>query len=241
MRIQRVLLSCDDNPVYSGFWPLVAKLWKRLDVMPTLVHIADCSPPDYFSDGEVIVIPRLPDIPTYIQALWARYFYTQLFSDEVCIISDIDMLPLSREYFVESISRVSESSYVHLNLNPKGYSRIPTCYHVARGEVFKSHLELDDDWERSLRKVMQYPGGSHPNFETYHTWFIDEDYATAILKGKTIIGIPRAKQRRIDRSDFTWCDKKLKNGYYFDCHAPRPYARYCEELEYIAARVFAQT
>ena len=44
MKLDKVIMSCNDNPYYSDFWPLVSKVWKeKIGIDPVLVYVGDAS------------------------------------------------------------------------------------------------------------------------------------------------------------------------------------------------------
>jgi len=39
MKIQKAIMSVDDNPLYSDFWSLVSMVWKnRFNIDPVLIY-----------------------------------------------------------------------------------------------------------------------------------------------------------------------------------------------------------
>ena len=94
-----VMLSCDDNPYYFDFWPMVRDLWKqRMDIEPKLVFINEKKETEEFEDG-ILYVKQLEGYPVYLQAQLARIYFTQMFEDEICLLSDIDMFPASTTFF----------------------------------------------------------------------------------------------------------------------------------------------
>lgn len=51
----------------------------------------------------------VPEIPVYLQCLWVRYWIPSQYPDTVCMISDIDMFPISKNYFLESIRDIPDT------------------------------------------------------------------------------------------------------------------------------------
>src|SRR5947209_1083135 len=69
MRIDRVILATDGNPLYLEFWPLVARAWQRiLPVRPTLALIGDetISVPEGF--GDVVRFAPVSGVDTALQS-----------------------------------------------------------------------------------------------------------------------------------------------------------------------------
>ena len=109
-KIDRAIVASDTNPMYLDFWPVVAKVWKQvIGIQPTLALIA---PPNTIVDesvGDVIRFYPIPGIPTWQHAQMIRMLLPTLFENEVCITSDIDMLPMSRQYTFMNLLKIFQS------------------------------------------------------------------------------------------------------------------------------------
>ena len=78
----KAILSCDDNPFYLDFWPLVKDVWKNhLDIDPFLIRISD----EVGEEEDVHYVKPIAGVPIYLQAQLARIYFTQLFDDEICV------------------------------------------------------------------------------------------------------------------------------------------------------------
>jgi len=45
MKIRYVLMSCNSNKNYLGYWPVVARAWRKLNITPVLFYIRDSNIP----------------------------------------------------------------------------------------------------------------------------------------------------------------------------------------------------
>jgi hypothetical protein len=152
----------------------------------------------------------------------------------VFCISDIDMIPLNKQYFTDWIESIPDTTYVNLvNNHP-----IPSCYHVAKGKLFKYALELPDSFEESLDLVSTSGlAVGHPEFD-FPQWGSDEVYATRMIvekvQSKTIdfrVFLRKPHEGRIDRSNWNYDPKNVRSGGYLDCHSIRPYSTHKEEID----------
>jgi len=234
MKIDKAIMAVDDNELYSDFWPLVSKVWKeRFNIQPVLIYFGDKEMDDTF--GSVIKITPVPDIPTYFQAQWARFWFTTLSLEEVHVVSDIEMLPISRSVFVEQLLPIDDDKYVHLF----GKQRpIPVCYHVAKGSMFKKVLQLGDTYEKSLREVYHSDGACfrHMGFER---WGREESYCTKRLEeyqGDDLHLFPRlapSRSERLDRSNWVSDNSLSELESLIDCHSVRPYRHHRQSIDKI--------
>ena len=250
MKIDKVIHSCDNNPFYMEFWPLVARVWKeKFDIEPHLIYIAEKKDLDVDLDetyGTVQRIEQLPDVPIYLQVLWCRYFFPSLELEKVSMISDIDMFPISKEYFVDQIANIDDNKYVHLNPCIDSYGTLPSCYHVAKGKKFKEVLELPDDWEKSVKMVMNSGLGSDPgaHLAGKEHWFADERYASLKVakypKKWDLEFVQRnggQNGRRIDRSRWQYDPNLVRQGWYYDSHSIRPYSNFKKEVDELIGHI----
>ncbi len=229
MKIDYALVACDDNPMYLDFWPVVAKLWKRLDIMPVLLYFGN----GHISNegGIVIPMPKTEDLP--LATCWARYWFPSQWPDKTFIISDIDMLPFSKWYFVDQLKDIDENEYVHLNPCIETYTRLPSCYHVAKGYKFKEFLNLHNTFEESFNFLRSRDYMNESDFKStgVRQWCYDEFYASELLANKQVKLIKRdggESGHRIDRTDWHYNEHNME--YYYDSHSIRPYSENTYEI-----------
>jgi hypothetical protein len=249
MKIDYSIHSSDSNSFYLDFWPLVSKVWKlKFNVEPILIYIdknQDIEIDETY--GTVIRIKEIDGIPNYLQNLWVRYWYPINFPDKVSIISDIDMFPLSEEYFIDSIKSISDDKYVHLNPAtdklPHPLS-LPSCYHVAKGSKFQEVLKLPNNWEDSISELYKTGLGSDHggHLSGKDRWAADERYATIKINNyenpNDVVLINRRdgqSAHRIDRYDWSYSVENFKN--YIDSHSVRPYATYKKEIDFLLEKI----
>jgi hypothetical protein len=234
MKLDLAIHSSDSNPFYLDFWPLVSKAWKvKFGITPLLVYIDENHDiPIDTTYGPVIKMKPIPGIPVYLQCLWVRYWIPSQYPDKVSILCDIDMFPISKKYFIDSIRNVPTDKYVHTNPN---HEFLPSCYHIALGSNFVKVLNLDPSWETSIRSLHAMNIGhdsytpSNPILKGKLQWGADEEYATRRLREypdqSLFVYIPRTHDR-IDRSHWVYSSRDIQLDRYADAHSIRPYSTY---------------
>ena len=239
----KVILSCDENPFYYDFWPLVKHVWKNhLGIDPFLIHISD----EVGTDEDTKYIKPVPGIPIYLQAQLARIYFTQLFDDEICLVSDIDMIPVSKNFFDKDVilDNVKKDSFYHLNPEIREFGQLPLCYYCGFGSTYK---QLFDGmiWEEFLNFIVKKDFNvDKTNYRLpqrlsgNNLWFSDELFlhTQVVEKGievkKSNTHIPPHK--RIDREqilNLNYLD--LFNDEIIDVHLPRPYSKFKESTDKI--------
>lgn len=235
MKIGYAVVASDDNPMYLDFWPIVSKLWKRLGITPVLLYFGNGKPSE--EHGVVLRMLQREDLP--LATCWARYWFAAHSenADETIIISDIDMLPFSRWYFVDQLEKFDDNEYVHLNPCIETYTRLPSCYHVAKGSRFKEMLELPDDFDESFRvlKSQNYNNENDYKATGHRQWCYDEFYASELLlKKDSVLMLKRdggESGHRIDRTNWVYDENKMRAEGYYDSHSIRPYAENKQQID----------
>ena len=140
LELNRVILSSNNDPKYIQFWPVVAPVWQKMGLRPTLMLVADDNCVVDESLGDVIRFSPLPDFSESLQAQAIRLLAPALFPNDGCLISDIDMIPISRSYFMDGALPCPPSAFLVYRDRAHGaeYPRWPMCYVAARGDVFAS-------------------------------------------------------------------------------------------------------
>lgn len=246
MKINKVILSSDSNILYIDFWESVSKVWKeKFNIDPILLLVSNDNIDMDQTYGKVLRFNIIEELPIYLQTLWIRYWATSLFEDDICIISDIDMYPLSKKYFIDQIKDIDDDKYVHINPCYQSYGTLPSCYHIAKGSLYKEILNLHDKWEDSINHLFNLNTGRDPGGElsSKNHWFADEIYSSNKIfnyKEKNpdkIKFLYREEGRRIDRSSWIYDENKLSEGWYYDSHSIRPYDRYKELIQKMISKI----
>ena len=236
MKIDYAIHSSDSNPFYLDFWKPVSKIWKTLfGITPVLIYIDDNHDIDIdTTHGKVVKMKPVKGVPIALQCLWVRYWFPSTEPEKVSIISDIDMIPISKKYFQKSIENIPNDKYVHLN---PFENYLPSCYHVAKGSRYKEVLKLHDTWEDSVLFLNSLNlGYSHciPGIISTNTWGSDEKYATECIQNfpdRTVFVFIKRSHDRVDRSNWTYDVNDLFSDRYADSHSIRPYSIHKNEID----------
>ncbi len=257
MKLGCCLLASDLNPDYLDFYPLVHDAWQQVvGIDVRLVLIADEIPPNLHAYKQSITLfTPLPGVHTAFQAQCIRVLYPALMGSEYAdaiLISDMDMLPMSRRYFAGTIRNIDTDSFVVYRagvLERKG--QLPIMYNAALastwGEMFPGLRDEGD-----VREVLMQWWSEAPDYAV-KTWVetpvytgpsAGSDWATdqtrlfsAVARWTVAAGEARLARlddadtrfRRLDRHDLTDLEKiimqrahLLRAGYFTDYHMPQP-------------------
>jgi len=235
MKIDKVVVSCNDDPFYSDYWPIVSKVWKvKMGIDPVLIYFGDASKlsTEY---GTVVEMEKLEDVPMHTQAQWGRYWYTQFELETMWLISDIDMMPLSKDYFVNSIKSISREiePIVHFNTNIEYYPDrevwdiepshagrkmcLPTCYSAGSGKIRKESLDLVPSFKESIENLKWEENvyDHAPNGVMCSHWYAEESYQEI----KLLEWIEKYPNRFFKvRRPGGWCGNRLDRGHNYMPH-----------------------
>lgn len=235
MNIDYIIVSSDKS-WYLDFWPIVSKTWKKfLNVTPVLA-LMDNEDSDLYEDeyGIVKKFKIVDGISIVLQSQISRLFIPK-YLNGYCLISDIDMIPLSGEYFEKNSLGIDESNFVvYSSDNPESLSEkmYPMCYilgHSKNFEIFHSN----DSFENFTKRIHDLQLG----------WCSDQIFLYDKIneynqKTNKVIYLNRGwsggyASNRVDRSTWIYNQDMVKNGEYIDCHLLRPYSQYKNEIDYL--------
>ena len=239
MKIDYVIVSSDDNPMYLDFWPIVRDLWSKIiGIKPIWVHISD---EDKIIDkGDYIIhkIKKLDGINSGLQSQIARMYVTKFYEDKVCLTSDIDMLPISKEYFTHTTLPYNDDSIVILSSDAyPNKVRHPICYNAAKGKTFNEILDLNVSFREYCEKLIKFNWG----------WDTDELYFGKMLQQfqnkNRIIELNRGwtngmANKRIDRAYWNYNENLFYEQYYIDSHSIRPYTQHKNRINKLLQSIY---
>lgn len=249
MFLDLCLLASDLNPTYYEFFPLVYHYWTvKIGIACKLVLIVDDNftvLPDVLLpfENDIIVFRRVADIPTGFQAQCIRILYPALLVQyNAIILSDMDILPLQKEYFVEKITKYDENSFVVYRNVIKEYKQYPICYCVASPSTYRYIFNIDN--ENDIKTTLK-------NWYTTNDYLISSPHSTMWCqdqvklfeyiqnKRKTLQLVElndfTTKFRRLDRliiddisKNIARYNEELNKNVYTDFHLPRPLTQFVE-------------
>jgi len=126
MKLSGVLVACNENTHYLDFWPVVKEAWWRVAGLPcVMVYVGESLPAHLVNDRAVVFFKAIPGWPTATQAQVIRLLYPALMkSDGAIMLSDMDMIPLQKDFFVGGFEQFSPSKFVSLDGIDEGEKQI---------------------------------------------------------------------------------------------------------------------
>lgn len=250
MKIDRVILSTNNNPTYYHFWNPLSRVYvEKFGIMPTLVFMGseqelnDCNLSTEY--GEIIVQPPNPEYLIPWQTTWALFWATQFYPNETCLIMGIDQVPLSGMFIKDMVAPLHEDNYAMLIADaykPNYWSiegsASPSSYHVAKGSIFDKVHHFNGDWMYESKKV--HDSGINGFWEsTEGRWGIDETYSCHNLRNAKDVNIVSFDnfsllcERRIEcerHKETTYDFNRLQQGWYSESHLCRPFTNHVDYI-----------
>lgn len=234
MKIGTVVTATDLNPLYSDFIPNFVKAWKA--VLPEadvhIVLIADGIPESLKEWSEHIVLSEpIQGMKSAFQAQCIRLLYPrQVARDEGVLITDMDMLPGNRRYYVEGAARGDRDSFV-VYRDICFPEQIAMCYNVAHPKIWTSVFGSE-----SAEVVLKrwYAGTGYDGQHGGVGWATDQIVFKRIFDQwtghKVVLNDGLTQFTRLDRiHPWNFVDRpqlrsSLLDGRFCDYHCLRPYA-----------------
>ena len=228
MKLDKVILSSDDNPDYLEFWPIVSEAWRNIGIEPILFYTGKNK-----IKNENVFNFNLEKCDSAFIAQNIRLLAPTLFPNETCIISDIDNMPLSEDYFQGNIVNITDNQFVIYRPDATSEDMISIMWNAAKGSKWIDIFEVDSVESISKKLLSWYPenysiGGDN----WYHDQKILKEYITK-YEAKNISSITRLNDDsagfcRLNRSNYSIFFKKFydHSKKYSDFHMPRPYSKY---------------
>lgn len=199
------LITSDSNPNYTEFSTIVTEFWDKLGFEPVYLKIGE----DY---------PPIEGVSTALQAQILRLYAPTKYKDRIVLLSDIDMLPLNKNYFISNLPE-EEDQFSIYSSDAYANGRYPMCYIASKGDnysIFKN--DNNESWDSFVLRLNSLG----------HGWDTDELYMSEVLNSKQV-NLKKLNRgwnngiasRRFDR---VYWNPNLSE--YIDAHCPRPYSKF---------------
>jgi hypothetical protein len=249
MQLAACLVSSDLTPLYYEFFPLVHRAWREIvGVRVVLALVADEIPAALAPYAEDIIrFPPVRGVDTAFHAQCVRLLAPQLLevpSDQAVIISDVDMIPMSRDYYVVPLALAALEQFVVYRSNalPPESREFPICYNAAtRGvwaEVFGKVAGIAEvnrvvsDWSAAVTT-------SDGRWSADQRLLYDRVARFEASRVKLVVdrdtGFARLDRGGMGKRLSPLQASLVARRYYADYHMKRPYAAFASLNDRIAA------
>ena len=260
----RVIVSCDDS-YFKEFWPIVSKAWEKYftQVKVSLAFVTDRNENDELVKkmrlyGDVHLFPVIVGIPTPNLAKMARHILAGNFGEEVCMLEDIDTIPLQTNFVINRLSQREKGKLLFIGREVyKGQGtdegKFPISNITGESFLFKkivnpnnlTHTELFKSWcgirvfdhKEAINNIPDLSGLNGFSDESLwrvllNRYKISQDDFCFINRDVDI------HKYWIDRSWWRIDINMLKNDEYVICNFLRPFSQNYHLIEPIAKYIF---
>jgi hypothetical protein len=239
MKIDLCLVAADNNNTFLEPWDLVRGMWKEIcNIDAKLILIAN-EIPDYVDKDSVILFKPIEHMHTAFQAQCIRILYPCLFDNKNILISDADILPCKKEYFVDSIENIDDDKFITYRDAYIKQEMYGICYNIANSNTWKKvfNIKTEDDIRNMLKIWYNH---NYTGRKNCSGWYTDQkmlfkylqDFPDHIILKDKELHFSRLDKRQ--RNFIARIDKQLieniKNKRYTDFHFIRPYSRYYKTI-----------
>lgn len=228
----RVVVSVDENPNFIDFVPVVSQAWKKFFPEAKLAiafvtsrNLDDPVVQAVAQHGDMFLFPRISEIPSANQAKVARHVLAGMFPDEVCMIEDIDTIPLQRKFFEERTSHHVPGKLLAVGREVYGTEhpdKFPISTMTAEGRVFAGILNpMGLQYLPLFQSFYNLEEKAGINY--YPAFFSDESLFRYLLRKwpGEVVHIERGVDIRRDWIDRSWWgidQQRLVAGEYVTCN-----------------------
>lgn len=243
MKVGTILVATDTNPLYCDFIPNFVAAWKSLvpEADICIIMVADAIPEAFRSYSDYIkLFPPIPGMHTAFQAQCIRLLYPrQITRDEGVLITDMDMIPMRRAYYVDTVASCPDDAFVvYRDVCLPG--EISMCYNVAHPStwtgVFGDELSADilARWYAPTNYDGRHGGVGWGTDQVILVNKFNEWNGTKVILNDVI-----TSYNRLDRihpwvfQNRAELKRHIQAGSYSDYHCMRPYSQNKEINDFV--------
>ncbi|MEM3062866.1 MAG: hypothetical protein QW303_04910 [Nitrososphaerota archaeon] len=249
MKIDLVLTASNINDHYIHLYPLVHRVWKeKFNLDCYLILVAD-KIPDFLETygNHIILFKPIAGLNTIFIAQVVRILYPALYENKNILITDVDIFPISYEYFIDPILSVPENNFVSYRNKFLNRKMVSICYNLANSNTWKEIFQIKkmDDVITLLK--MWYDDG-YTGEKNCKGWFTDQiklfEYLDRWRRSNigrwTIFDDRELNFCRLDKRqrsyiihNYSRVKEDLRNKKFTDFHSIKPYSKYKYLIEEI--------
>ena len=241
MKLDCVLTAVNENPTYIEFIPIFIETWKKLypNVDIKIILIANSIPDEYkeYSDN-IILFQPIDGIFTGFTSQFIRLLYPCILNYENGVmITDMDILPMNRNYYTEPIKPYDNDKFIYMRGNVLMKNKqLAMCYNIASPKIWSEIFKINtiDDIKKELIEIFEksniVDGPGKKGWCTDQLILYDK-VMTWNNKTNNFVSIDEKTTnfRRLDRNTFNLnkrIESLIHNGFFSDYHSYRPMSKY---------------
>ena len=246
----RIVTSTNENSTYLGFWELQILAHKKFfpEKKLTIAFLTDRTYEDELvkemisHDIDVQLYKPINGIPEGNHAKILRYICASQYNNEICCITDMDTIPLQKEYLTNQTNLREPNKLLCIGAevykNTPHYGKFPAHHMTAEGKIFKQLFNPNNlNYEDSVKEISNFKVfDSKESIVDSRDSFSDESLIRVLI-GKNNVPVQHIVRNVdiyndwIDRSWWNINTEKLKNFKYVESNLLRPYDKNKQQIE----------
>jgi hypothetical protein len=229
MRLTTVLASVNNNRNYYLFIPKQILFWSKFNIKFIAIFVGDVIPEEIvkYSDNIILWNENL-DLNTSFVGQNLRIYYPALLNlpeDELVMITDMDMLPMSSSYYCDGLDNFTKNDFIyygHIDGN-----QIIMCYNAAHPTVWKKVFNIHNKQDIKNRIYQTYQS-SYDAIPGSKEWFIDQETMYSSLIHYPDLKVLNRPIKRLETFDYIkYLNNNINNFVknYDDAHFHRSYSK----------------
>lgn len=162
MKLDCVLTAVNEKKMYIDFIPLFIKSWKKLypSVDVKIILIANKIPYKFLEYKKYIILFKpIKNIFTAYISQYIRLLYPCILEHKNgVLITDIDIIPMNKNYFTKNIEKYDNSKFIYYRENVCfEWKQISMCYNVALPSIWSVifNIKSVDDIKNKLIDIFK--------------------------------------------------------------------------------------
>lgn len=138
MKIDIVLTACNMNEYYYNLFPYVYRVWKERFGLELYMCLISNYIPEKLKpyESNIILFEPIDGLNECYQAQVIRILYPCLFENKNVLITDMDIIPISKEYFINSTNNYTEDKFITFTDRYVKSNMYAICYNLANSHVW---------------------------------------------------------------------------------------------------------
>lgn len=249
MKIDMVLTACNNNSRYLDLYPYVYKIWKKkFNLNCYLILISDKINDKLIDYKDYIILfkPIKNMHSAYISQV-IRILYPCLFDNKNILITDMDIFPVSKSYFINSVKKYNDESFISYTNRYIKDKQLAICYNLANSKIWKEIFNVNnvEDINIILKKWYNknYDGtkncegwktDQYKLFEYVQKW--NNINNRLVLLNDKMINFKRLHKKKKERNyiirNFDIIKEKILSESFVDIHVSSKFAYKYKNIDY---------
>lgn len=174
MKLTLVCGAVNENPHYYKFIPSQIQFWAYFNISFVAVYVGAELPAELVPfKSHIIMWPHTPQLHSAYVAQIIRLFIPALLNmpdDECVMITDIDMLPASPQYYIRDLGHYGPDDFIYYREKDK--NQLYMCYNAAHPRAWASMFNIHSIEDVCAMLLKYYPDTYIGKVTT--DWFTDQ-------------------------------------------------------------------